>query len=706
MYFHQTNRLLVATVVVAMGLSAALAAPGHGGGGGGGGGGHPSGGGGGGGFHGGGGGGGGGGGSHPSGGGGGGATFHSSGGGGSGSGSVHSSGVGSSGTHAASSGVSSSGHVGTAGGSGISASGVSGSATHSHSSLSGTTGGSAGSLHTGIGSHTPTFSPGVSSTVHTGGAGSLSGSAGLHSGVGGATTHTGSVGLHTGTGGIGTQHFNVGSGSASHVNIGSGTASHVNSGSATFHTGASGMHTGATFHGGFNPGTHANPGFHNAAFAHSPAMHVTNIGVAHFGNNNLHLAGAGYHPAYFHHSFYHGPWSGHGWGWGWGLGPAYGFGFGWGGGGFGLGWGYGGWGYGGYYGWGPYGYWGRPLGWGFGAWGLGTGIYSCGYYPYYNPYYLAPVGTTVVYNYASPIPVDTGVAVAVVPNAEQPIDPNVPSPSPVADNPDFDAARAAFSQADFGAALTNVDAAIRQVPTDAVLHEFRALVLFALLDYRQAAGVIHSVLAVGPGWDWTTMSALYSDPGLYAQQLRALEDYTLANPRAADAHFLLAYHYMVCNHKDATANQLQLVVQLQPNDKLAGELLKMVQGPPQQPAATAEPPDPTIGPQLPATGAENQPELPPIDKDLLPGRWSASRPDGSKFALTMTDEGQFTWKFSAPKQKGDEFSGTYTIDGPVLMLQRAGGGALTGVATFDGNNQFNFKMVGGPPEDKGLDFGK
>jgi hypothetical protein len=132
----------------------------------------------------------------------------------------------------------------------------------------------------------------------------------------------------------------------------------------------------------------------------------------------------------------------------------------------------------------------------------------------------------------------------------------------------------------------------------------------------------------------------------------------------------------------------------------------MVQGPPVQTAANTDPPDPNVGPQPPATPTENQTELPPIDKDLLPGSWHASRPDGSKFALTLTDDGHFTWKFSAPKQKGDEFSGTYTIDGPVLMLERAGGGALAGVATFDGNNQFNFKMVGGPPEDKGLDFGK
>jgi hypothetical protein len=73
----------------------------------------------------------------------------------------------------------------------------------------------------------------------------------------------------------------------------------------------------------------------------------------------------------------------------------------------------------------------------------------------------------------------------------------------------------------------------------------------------------------------------------------------------------------------------------------------------------------------------------------------------------MTDDGKFTWKYAPPKQKGEEFGGTYTIDGPVLVLERqGGGGALAGTATFDGIGKFNFKMVGGPPEDKGLDFNK
>jgi len=443
---------------------------------------------------------------------------------------------------------------------------------------------------------------------------------------------------------------------------------------------------------------------HNQGQVHALNAHVYN--QAYIGNHAIHLAGVGYHPSYYSHSWYHSPWGGNSFGWGWGLGSGFGFGLGglgWGIG-IGSGWGYGGYGYGGFGGYGaygPYGYWGRPLGWGFGGWGLGTLAYNSGYNPYYNPYYYPPATQTVVYNYSNPIPVATNVgvdpSVAVVDNSDG------PPPNPQADDPAFEAARAAFREGNYDAALANVDAAITKTPTDSVLHEFRALTLFAMRDYKQAAGVIHSLLAVGPGWDWTTMSALYADPDGYTQQLRALEQYVLEKPKAADAHFLLAYHYTTTGHSAEAANQLQQVVKLMPTDRLAGELLKMVQGPPKQ-EQPATPPGAEIA-ATPATTPDG-PQPDPIDKDLLPGSWAASRPDGSNFNLRLTDDGKFTWKFAPPKQKGEEFGGTYSTEGPVLILQRDGGGALAGTATFDGSDKFNFRMVGAPPEDKGLDFGK
>src|SRR5262249_57315751 len=107
----------------------------------------------------------------------------------------------------------------------------------------------------------------------------------------------------------------------------------------------------------------------------------------------------------------------------------------------------------------------------------------------------------------------------------------------------FDQAREAFKAGDYAQALKKVDEALQKLPKDAALHEFRALVLFAQGQYQQAAATIYSVLAVGPGWDWTTLSSMYSNVDVYAKQLRALEAYRKQNPGAADAAFLLAYHY-------------------------------------------------------------------------------------------------------------------------------------------------------------------
>ena len=160
--------------------------------------------------------------------------------------------------------------------------------------------------------------------------------------------------------------------------------------------------------------------------------------------------------------------------------------------------------------------------------------------------------------------------------------------------------------------------------------------------------------------------------------------------------------------------------------KLARELLAMVQGPPKSPQSqqiaksdpfseprrvydptsndsAKYPRDPVESPQI----SENPSPAPePVDKTLLPGEWSASREDGSKFRLVLTDEGTFIWKFSAPNHKSEELRGNYSVDGPVLILERKEGGALAGTAKFTGDTQMNFKLVGAPPEDHGLDFAK
>jgi hypothetical protein len=193
---------------------------------------------------------------------------------------------------------------------------------------------------------------------------------------------------------------------------------------------------------------------------------------------------------------------------------------------------------------------------------------------YWNPYYVVPPPVVVtVYNYAQPIPVPTGVAT----------DPNAPPPSPTGDEKaaaaakSLDQARAAFVAGDFVKAQAWADQAVRESPGDAAGHEFRALVLFARGQYADAAAVIHSTLAVGPGWDWDTLSGLYPDVDTYTRHLRALEGFVKAHPADAGSRFLLAYHYLVIDARDAAAKMFRGVVTLQPKDQVAEHLLKMLE---------------------------------------------------------------------------------------------------------------------------------
>src|SRR5262249_11214680 len=121
------------------------------------------------------------------------------------------------------------------------------------------------------------------------------------------------------------------------------------------------------------------------------------------------------------------------------------------------------------------------------------------------------------------------------------------------------AARESFRTNDYARALALTDQALAQTPNDPILHEFRALVLFALKRYKEAAATAYAVLTAGPGWNWATLVGLYPDVDTYNAQLRALEASARQTPNDASIRFLLAYHYLVEGHKDAAAAQFQNV---------------------------------------------------------------------------------------------------------------------------------------------------
>src|SRR5262249_41982627 len=157
-----------------------------------------------------------------------------------------------------------------------------------------------------------------------------------------------------------------------------------------------------------------------------------------------------------------------------------------------------------------------------------------GYSPYSNPYYSAlsvsspAVVATLPYDYSQPINTLSLSLAESVANEAAAL---------------FNSARDSFKKGDFGQALQQADAALAKNRNDTSLHEFRALCLFALGRYDEAATALYAVLSVGPGWDWSTLVNLYPNVNIYTSQLRALEAYVKENPQSAPARFVQAYHY-------------------------------------------------------------------------------------------------------------------------------------------------------------------
>jgi tetratricopeptide (TPR) repeat protein len=237
------------------------------------------------------------------------------------------------------------------------------------------------------------------------------------------------------------------------------------------------------------------------------------------------------------------------------------------------------------------------------------------------------------------------------------------------------------------------------------MHEFRALTLFALGNFPSAAATIHSVLSVGPGWDWATMSNLYDDIDVYTAQLRKLENAVTSNPNEADNQFLLAYHYNTAGHTEAAAKRLAEVVRINKDDRLAADLLKMNQLAQQaqaQPdaAATAANPAP---PEAPTPPQQPVAEATPVDPNAIVGAWHAERSDGTKFELNLSDDNKFTWKVNQ-EGKEESLSGTFGVEKDLLALESPQAGGMVGKVEVKQPDMMTFKMLGAPQDDQGLTF--
>lgn len=315
-------------------------------------------------------------------------------------------------------------------------------------------------------------------------------------------------------------------------------------------------------------------------------------------------------------------------------------------------------------------------------WGLNALSYRYGFSSYYNPYYTQPVyvDNQQIVSYDQPLVIDDSATASADPTAEQ--------PQPVADETDqlFTDARTAFYDQRYQEALTLTNQVLVKVPRDALVNEFRALCLFALGNYQEAAATMHAVLAVGPGWDWTTLSGMYSSNDLYTAQLRKLEAQVKSHTNDAAGRFLLAYHYLTCGHSEAAVKQLQAVVKLQPKDDVAAQLLKM-NSPSSESDASSSSPQPDL-------------EEPGIPLDQLYGTWSAKQDDG-QFQLQLTEKDEFIWTYTQGG-KSQTVKGAYTVRAKNLAMEPDSGGVMLADITLD-QGTLDFSMIDGGPK---LEFHK
>jgi hypothetical protein len=331
------------------------------------------------------------------------------------------------------------------------------------------------------------------------------------------------------------------------------------------------------------------------------------------------------------------------------------------------------------------------------SWGLNALSYGWGYAPYYNPYYAEPVvGSPVVYDYSQPI-VEMSPPVVVVSDSTAPAaaPATAPATAPAAPAPTpqqqtglqvFDQAREAFKAKRYDEALSLTDKALKDLPKDAILHEFRAIALFALGRYRESAAPLHAVLAVSPGMDWTTLGSLFADTDEYTRHLRALEDYTKANPNASEGPLLLYYFYKTGGHKDAAARQIKRVTELQPQDALAQQLLSMIT--PANPDAESRRKEPTQK----------------YTKDQLAGSWNTKASRGT-IKMDLNKDGTFQWTYKEGT-KTEDIRGIFEVHGDEIAMQPDTGGTMLAELNLTQPSTLNFKMVGGPEKDSGLNFTK
>ena len=127
---------------------------------------------------------------------------------------------------------------------------------------------------------------------------------------------------------------------------------------------------------------------------------------------------------------------------------------------------------------------------------------------------------------------------------------------------------------------------------------------------------------------------------------------------------------------------------MNPKDQLSSQLLASL---------TSKPEDQPPAPEQPATPAK------PVTAGDLAGKWTSKRGDGSSITLDLGRDSKYTWTFNQ-RGKPQAHSGTYSVADNLLVLNQDNTPAMVGQVDALASKSFNFKLVGGSPNDPGLTF--
>jgi hypothetical protein len=332
-----------------------------------------------------------------------------------------------------------------------------------------------------------------------------------------------------------------------------------------------------------------------------------------------------------------------------------------------------------------------PISWGLACWGLGSLVYDTGYYVYSNPYLPEPyIYDTTVISYEQPM----SVIARDYPTGDEVTSDLAATRSAEA----LERSRTAFRNEDYLTALKDVDEAISHQPGDSALHEYRALVLFALGKYRDAAGVLHPVLASGPGWDRETMIGLYAAEDSYLAQLGKLEQYVAVTSDEPAPRFLLGYHYLVGGELDRAASEFDEVIRLRPNDSTSSQLRNLAKSSVKS-ASGVEPPPPAGD-----TAPEPKPEVETLSPTQLVGTWRSDRAENGIVTLNLRDDAGFSWNFKKGDLTPTDLTGTWEIDRRGLLVLTTSDAQMVGEVKLDAGAKMTFILAGGAEGDPGLTF--